>query len=235
MYQLNSNKLSILCLSLFIITYLSAFKNGKTTCDRYLINNFLYLLTMLCIYINSITKLDEENIEIKPGISFMLIILILSLIFVYNSIKNVLIKHIIWLIIILSFSYISKVFYDKYDKNQIKEVLFKLMIILLICIVIALCFPQLIKKNFLIGLVFSAIILIIMRIIDYFFLNKEYDNKISTLIIVVFSGFMIYDTGRIMKLKKLCSNTIPADYLMNTSNLFLDIISIFKNLLRLEE
>ena len=74
-----------------------------------------------------------------------------------------------------------------------------------------------------------------MRIIDYFFLNKEYDNKISTLIIVVFSGFMIYDTGRIMKLKKLCSNTIPADYLMNTSNLFLDIISIFKNLLRLEE
>ena len=235
MDQLNSKNLSVLSLSLFIITYLSAFKNGKPTCDRYLVNNFLYLLTIICVYVTSITTLDEKNIEVKSSISLMLGLLSLALIFAYTSTKNTLLKHIIWLVIILSLSYISKRFYDKYDKKQIKKVIVKLMVILLICVIIALSFPQLIKPKLEIALLFAAVILIIMRVIDFFFLDREYGNLISTLIIFVFSGFMVYDTGRVMKLKKLCSESIPADYLMNTSNLFLDILSIFENLLFIED
>jgi FtsH-binding integral membrane protein len=235
MDQLNSKNLSVLSLSLFIITYLSAFKNGKPTCDRYLVNNFLYLLTIICVYVTSITTLDEKNIEVKSSISLMLGLLSLALIFAYTGTKNTLLKHIIWLVIILSLSYISKRFYDKYDKKQIKKVIVKLMVILLICVIIALSFPQLIKPKLEIALLFAAVILIIMRVIDFFFLDREYGNLISTLIIFVFSGFMIYDTGRVMKLKKLCSESIPADYLMNTSNLFLDILSIFENLLFIED
>ena len=235
MDQLNSKNLSVLSLSLFIITYLSAFKNGKPTCDRYLVNNFLYLLTIICVYVTSITTLDEKNIEVKSSISLMLGLLSLALIFAYTGTKNTLLKHIIWLVIILSLSYISKRFYDKYDKKQIKKVIVKLMAILLICVIIALSFPQLIKPKLEIALLFAAVILIIMRVIDFFFLDREYGNLISTLIIFVFSGFMIYDTGRVMKLKKLCSESIPADYLMNTSNLFLDILSIFENLLFIED
>ncbi len=235
MDQLNSKNLSVLSLSLFIITYLSAFKNGKPTCDRYLVNNFLYLLTIICVYVTSITTLDEKNIEVKSSISLMLGLLSLALIFAYTGTKNTLLKHIIWLVIILSLSYISKRFYDKYDKKQIKKVIVKLMAILLICVIIALSFPQLIKPKLEIALLFAAVILIIMRVIDFFFLDREYGNLISTLIIFVFSGFMVYDTGRVMKLKKLCSESIPADYLMNTSNLFLDILSIFENLLFIED
>ena len=108
------------------------------------------------------------------------------------------------------------------------------MIILFICIIIALSFPQLIKPKLEFALVFAAIILIIMRIIDNFFLNREYGSLLSTLVVFIFSGFIVYDTGRVMKLKALCSSSIPADYLMNTSNLFLDIIVVFKNLLSLE-
>jgi len=235
MDQLNSKNLSFLSLSLIIVTYLSSFKNGTPTCDRYLINNFLYLLTMISIYITSITTLDEKNIKSDSKISFVLMLLIFGLIFVYSSVKNTLLKHIIWFIMLLSFSYISKRLYDKYDKKQIKKVIFKLMVILLVCVAIAFSFPQLIKPKLEIALIFAGFILILMRLIDIIFLNKEYDSLITSLIIFVFSGFMVYDTDRVMKLKKLCSTAVPADYLMNTSNLFLDILSIFDNLLLLED
>ena len=43
------------------VTYFSAFKNGKPTCDRFLVNNFLYLLVSLMIYLTSIKYYEKEG------------------------------------------------------------------------------------------------------------------------------------------------------------------------------
>ena len=48
---ISSDKINILTPALIIITFLSSFKGGKPTCDRYIINYFLYLLTSISLYI----------------------------------------------------------------------------------------------------------------------------------------------------------------------------------------
>ena len=54
----SKNKLQVAIPILFGAIYLSAFKNGKQTCDRYFVNYFLYLLTSLAVYFYSSNELD---------------------------------------------------------------------------------------------------------------------------------------------------------------------------------
>ena len=78
-------------------------------------------------------------------------------------------------------------------------------------------------------------LLIQNKLDDYFFLNKKYDTIISTLVIIVFSGFMIYDTKRVLDFKKLCINKgIQPNYLTNIFNMFINILNMFNNLLNIE-
>ena len=49
---------------LVVITYLSAFKDGKPICKRYLVNCLLYLITSFSIYISSY-HYSKDNIDIK--------------------------------------------------------------------------------------------------------------------------------------------------------------------------
>ena len=226
------DKTNIITPILVILTYLSAFKNGKPTCDRYLINNFLYLMTFISIYLLSIKKLDDLNIEYSTTRSIVSVFLLLGALYLYYSSQNIFLKHLSWVIVVFTLAYSSKKLYDNYGKEDINKVLVKLMMVLALCIAFAVLFPNLIKPKMEIILLFALFVAILFRIIDYFFMDKKYDSVISTIIIMIFSGFMVYDTDRVLKLKKLCSDSgRSADYLMNISNMFLNILNLFNTML----
>ena len=223
-------KLQIAIPVLFGAIYFSAFKNGKQTCDRYFLNYFLYLLMSLALYYYT---MNEVNIDLK-GLSIIVFIGVIGCLFAFHMVENVYLKHLLWLILIVCLGIISKRFYEKFNKEDIKDALKKLIIILIVCVLLALTFPHLLKPKMEIILVFALLITIILRLIDHFFYDKEYSKTITYVVVFLFSGFIMYDTKRVIEFSKKCVDG-KTGYLDNVLDMFLNLTSMLQNLLKLEE
>ena len=161
-------------------------------------NNFLYLLTSFSIFFSAIKIADNRNIELNVKHRFVMFFLVVILIVVFSFIENVALRHILWILIIIILALSSKLLYEKYDKELIESSLKKMMIIIVICCLIALKYPNLISPSILTILIFGLLFVILFRIIDTVFLEKEYNDMISYVAIFIFSGFSIFDTNRIV-------------------------------------
>lgn len=223
-------KLQIAIPVLFGAIYFSAFKNGKQTCDRYFLNYFLYLLMSLALYYYT---MNEVNIDIK-GLSVIVFIGIIGCLFAFHMVENIYLKHLLWLILIVCLGIISKRFYEKFNKEDIKDALKKLIIILIVCVLLAMTFPHLLKPKMEIILVFALLITILLRLIDYFFYDKKYSKTLTYVVVFLFSGFIMYDTKRVIEFSKKCVDG-KTGYLENVLDMFLNLTIMFENLLKLEE
>ena len=229
----SKNKLQIAIPILFGAIYLSSFKNGKQTCDRYFVNYFLYLLTSLAVYFYSSNELDF-GISQNAVKGIITIILLFGLIFAFQMVDNIYIKHIIWFSIIILLGIVAKKYHEKFNEKEIKSVLKKLIIVLLVCVGIALIFPQILKPNFEIALLFGLIITLILRVLDQFVFKKDYSKTITYAVIFIFSAFVMYDTKRVMEFSKKCVDG-KTGYLDNVLDMFLNIINLFSSLLNIEQ
>ena len=223
-------KLQIAIPVLFGAIYFSAFKNGKQTCDRYFLNYFLYLLMSLALYYYT---MNEVDINLK-GLSIIVFIGVIGSLFAFHMVSNIYLKHLLWIILIVCIGIISKRFYEKFNKEDIKDALKKLIIILIVCVLMALTFPQLLKPKIEIILIFAILITFLLRVIDYLFYDKKYSKTLTYVVVFIFSAFIMYDTKRVIEFSKKCvdGNT---GYLDNVFDMFLNVTVMFENLLKLEE
>ena len=162
------------------------------------------------------------------------VLLIFGLIFAFYTFDNVWLRHIIWFSIIIILGIVAKKYHEKFNEKEIKSVLKKLIIVLLVCVGIALTFPQILKPNFEIALLFGLLITIILRILDQFLFKEDYSNTISYVAIFIFSVYVMYDTKRVMNYSKKCVDG-KTGYLDNVLDMFLNIINLFNNLLFINE
>ena len=226
----SKEKLQIAIPVLFGAIYFSAFKNGKQTCDRYFLNYFLYLLMSFAIYYYT---MNEVDIDIK-GLSIIVFIGLLGVIFAFSVVENIYVKHLLWVVLIVCLGIISKRFYEKFDKEDIKDAMKKLIIILIICVLLALTFPHLLKPNIEIVLVFALLVTVILRLIDHFIYDKKYSKTLTYIVIFIFSAFIMYDTKRVVEVSKKCVDG-KTGYLDNVIDMFLSVSAMFENILKLEE
>ena len=226
----SKEKLQIAIPVLFGAIYFSAFKNGKQTCDRYFLNYFLYLLMSFAIYYYT---MNEVDIDIK-GLSIIVFIGLLGVIFAFSVVENIYVKHLLWVVMIVCLGIISKRFYEKFDKEDIKDAMKKLIIILIICVLLALTFPHLLKPNIEIVLVFALLVTVILRLIDHFIYDKKYSKTLTYIVIFIFSAFIMYDTKRVVEFSKKCVDG-KTGYLDNVIDMFLSVSAMFENILKLEE
>jgi len=226
----SKEKLQIAIPVLFGAIYFSAFKNGKQTCDRYFLNYFLYLLMSFAIYYYT---MNEVDFDIK-GLSIIVFIGLLGVVFAFSLVENVYLKHLLWIVLIVCLGIISRRFYEKFDKEDIKDAMKKLIIILIICVLLALTFPHLLKPKMEIVLVFALLVTIILRLIDHFFYDKKYSKTLTYVVIFIFSAFIMYDTKRVIEFSKKCVDG-KTGYLDNVLDMFLSVTATFENLLKLGE
>tara|TARA_B110000285_G_C15123331_1_gene618609 strand:+ start:1349 stop:2053 length:705 start_codon:yes stop_codon:yes gene_type:complete len=229
----SKNKLQVAIPILFGVIYLSAFKNGTQTCDRYFVNYFLYLLTSLAVYFYSSTELDF-GISGKGVKSFLATLLIMILIVSFYRFDNIYVKHIIWFSIIVILGILAKKFHQSFDENKIKSVLKKLIIVLTVCVGIAVIFPQILKPNIEIAALFGLLIAIILRVMDTYLFDNKYNDPISYIVVFLVSLFVMYDTKRVMVFSKKCVSG-KTGYLENVLDMFLNIVNIFSSLLSIGE
>ena len=236
MDQLISPKyLKILAPLLVGITYMSAFKNHKPTCDRYMLNYFLYLITTIVLYLTFGELSNEYGFNDNKMALILSFIGSIGIIFAFTVTKNVWVRHLLFIALIFLISIGSKKLYEMYDKEEITSVIKKLLLILVVCGAIAVKFPDLIKPGFINAGVISLIIVLILTLIDQFVFKGKYNKIISTMIIFIFTMFIIYDTSRVISYSKKCkSDKNGAEYLNHVLDMFLNIINVFNNLLNIE-
>ena len=209
-----------------LLTYFSAFKNGKTTCDNYLRNTFLYILSIYCIFISSMSI--EKQYDISSSFSFIiaLILFIIALLILYFS-KNVLIRHLCVLYITFYIGMTSYDFITRFDEELIYDTIYRVLIALVLCIFISYKYGHLLKDGGYKYLVYLLLITFIISIIDFIFISKKQNIIYSYIFIVLFLGFLLYDIKFIFKRKERC-NSSNVDYLDGSLDIFIDTLTLFK-------
>lgn len=232
---ISPNTLKILSPLLIGTTYISAFKNHKQTCDRYMLNYFLYLITTIVLYLTFGELSDEYGFNDNKMALILSFIASIGIIFAFTVTKNVWVRHLLFIALIFLISIGSKKFYEKYDKEEITSAIKKLLLILVVCAGIAVKFPDLIKPGLVNAGMISLIIIIILSLVDHFVFKGKYNKIISTIIVFIFTMFIIYDTNRVIGYSKKCKSDKNGDkYLNHVIDMFLNIINVFNNLLNIE-
>lgn len=217
----------------------SAIKNNKFTCNKYIFNTYLYILLSLIIVSLVVISLDYygSGIDfIKNFSSFNLILLFVVTIFLLIatmmiSPNQILLKHSIWLLYIISISIMIFPIYifTRYNNTLISTLLSTFSIVIILS-VIAFYKPELISLRW--GNILSILLLsgIILSIFNLLFNKSDKYNLsfwLSYGFIVLFSFFILYDTK---KLQVNAKNCIQADYINESIGIFLDIINLFSNI-----
>ena len=127
-------------------------------------------------------------------------------------------------------SYLQKIFLEKIDKTQIEDIIKKMMIIIIISFLIALKFPQYMNNSFLIFLVAGLLFSLLFSFIDFVFLDRKYQSKISSIVVFLFAGFIMYDTNRVIQVGKTCKKGTNPDYLDLVLDMVINIQGLFRNL-----
>ena len=105
------------------ITYMSAFKNHKPTCDRYMLNYFLYLITTIVLYLTFGELSDEYGLNDNKMTLILSFIGSIGIIFAFTVTKNVWLRHLLFIALIFLISIGSKKLYEMYDKEEITSVI----------------------------------------------------------------------------------------------------------------
>ena len=158
-------------------------------------------MTSFSLYVAAIRYYNKNDVNLEGPELLVGLLGLLVLFYVFIRSDSILVKHISWVLIVLILGYMGKRF-ALLDKDVLQDTLVKLMIIMLICFSIALTYPQFITASVGTALFIGLLFVVLFRIIDTFFYNKKYDNLISQLAIFVFSGYVIYDTKRVMIIQK---------------------------------
>jgi FtsH-binding integral membrane protein len=234
--SINNNSFHILSFVLIVVIYFSAFKGGKPTCDRYLLNSFLYLLIISSLYFSSLKIQNDYNIKMDKKMSHILLSIVVSivLLIIMYMVKNPIIKHLVLVAIIFILALSGKNFYEKYDKEYIDEILKKSIVIVMICGLVGVLFGKYLSPKVEMILMYTFIITFLYYIIDSFFLKSKNRDIVNYLFVIIFSGFIMFDTNRIISDSKSCVEG-NADYIGNMFDMYLNIINIVSSLAELGE
>jgi len=252
---------AILVTTIFGISQTS-FKDGVFTCNRYILNTYLYV--NLCIMFMALTvqlltyykyPLFEKYTKSNPFlfIMFFLVISIGSILGMHlTDAKNVLVKHSFWVLFILStaftFQPIHSMFMSSGDGGILVSALLNTLILVSVLTFIAFIKPEFINVSWAPVLFFALLGVILVEITAL--LTNSYNSRfhriINYIVIMIFIGYLLYDTKMLQIRSKKCLETckyapgfkwdgsepcVQPDYIKESVNIFLDIYNLFLRIL----
>jgi len=232
--------LILLCILVLIIAIINNVTKPLTT-SRFIATNYLYIFTGLLIYLFTGEYLEKQNIDIFTIGQRLMPLFILTLLLLFGILmmpsENQSIKHLLWLGFVIL---ISVTGYPIYKIAKEEQILYRVLVTLAIIFII-MSYVQIDNfESYMPYLLFGLIGLIIFQSLDLIFGSSSGINKrfwyYSIFGIFLFSGFLIYDTQKIIKLSKYIEkNCIKthlecADYPTNSLSIILDLLNLFNQL-----
>ena len=233
-------------LSLIIVkVYNTAFKDGKFTCNRYILNTYLYILLALIIMSLQNITMERQNVPVDSifgifgggwvGVILLLVVSLGLLMFLLSiNPQNVVLKHIVWLVFVL---YLGLLAYPSYvqtiQENTVIVTLLTTIGILVAFSVIAFLKPEWISLSWGPILCFFLLGGIIGELCYYFFSKDRKvsgrSKGLSYFFIALFTLFILYDTKKIQVNAKSCK-TKTVDYINESLGIVLDALNLFQNI-----
>lgn len=218
----------------------SAIKDTKFVCNRYILNTYLYIILTFNIIALQVLLMEYGKVTFNPSMLVFFGIFILTLLGVFGLTRitadNMILKHIVWLGVIILMSLVFYPMYKLYSKQKglmMSTILITLLLLLGLSI-FAFLKPDLISLSW--GPVLFIILLggIVTELVMMFLVSDNEGSKsnikkyMTYFFIVLFMLYILYDTKRLQVNAKKC---IKADYISESFNLFLDIWNLFIRIL----
>ena len=156
----------------------------------------------------------------------------------YISTKQLALKHIVWLVFILATAFLFHPLYivSKYTKTYISALLTTALLIILITITVFVK-PEMISLKMGPILFWLLLIGIIMEVISRFVVKEKTDlmyKAFSYFFIIIFTGYLLYDTRVLQEHAKQCKESVGADYIKESLGMFLDMFNILVRIMSLK-
>lgn len=244
---------SIVLIAVFI--YKSAFKNGRPTCNNYVINVYLYLALGIALLVLGTLLVEKTtnnfgvvfkspnnpNYEKYYKYSLISFLIVLPLIIAFAFFRhNVLMSHFFYIMItlLLGITSLPLIKLEKYNP-YVDDALMGTSIIFLGMTVLYYLFPKFFNTTqgiVMTGLLVGLLAIIIINIINAFFLKNNTLNQITNgIVLILFSLFVSYDTSNINLRAKYCVSNKKSIFNPNYPNealdFVLDLLNIFQSLL----
>lgn len=236
--------LSLIAILLLVFKYSINKKTGTFTCQKYIMNTYLYVILSFILLSLLITLLNDNNVSITfTGMNYLALFLILiglviSLNFIVPDTKmKMIIKHIVWLVILLLFALQLSLLVKYTSQGILSNALLTTGLLVLVLTAIAFLKPEWISLKMgpilffllLAGIIFEASALLFFRE-QYLVKNKWLYKGVAYAFIALFMGFLLYDTKRLQVRARACK---IADYIRESFSIFLDILNLFLRILSL--
>lgn len=231
----------LLLLVLLYTIAINSFEKGKFTCNKYLLNTYLYIILTFNILIIINLTLEYNKVQLPLSIPLLLILMFVNIgiIFLLHRIDptQIVLKHLVWLIFVLIISLIVYPLYVNSSKQVVISALFTTLFLTVVLSSIAYAKPEWISLSWGPILFFALLAVIVMELLLLFLFRNNLGERsglfrlISYVVILIFMGFILYDTKRLQINAKEC---VKADYIKESLKLFLDILNIFVRLVGLK-
>lgn len=222
------NVISVLLIIMIGVLYLSV--KRRLTGNLFVFNTYGYI-TVALLFIMLLSLLLERNgFHMTSNKLLMSFLVGIICIFTIKSTSSKLLKHILWLLFVLC---IGIMIYPIYKKSSHDGVLLSTIASVFFLLVVLSIYVFYSKRSTFASLggylMFGLLALIIFQLMDLLFF-KSSNTRIKLygfISVLLFSGFILYDTDVLLVRSKLITNP---DYPSESMNIFLDIINLFSGM-----
>ena len=236
-------KYSLGLLTVFFAYLISifGFKDGKPTCNNYVINVYLYLAISLLVLGLLSTYIPWEKMHIHPLLLFISSIVFIVLISLQKDFQKdtnqVLYSHIYFALFVLSISGTFWIYLKHSSfKPYINSTILIVSLIFTFMSMLVYLYPSFFIDTYsraMGGLLIALLVIIVIELISFFSVAKYYGSPthklISYIAILVFSLFISYDTSRVIVLADMCKKY--PNYPKTSVSFFLDVINLFARII----
>lgn len=224
---------------LAIVLYNTAFKDGKPTCDNYVLNTYIYAVFYLSLLGYFIALLMSMNIKwnqvgLGMWIFFSLVNIIAYLAIVLISKKQVLLKHLLSLVYILSGSVFLVLLFELFFPGSIILSIGLTFLLFMILSIIVWKYPAYFTSSISLPLFIVFFILIIAEVfIQVFYPGSILEKAIILLVLMIVCYLLVVKTKRMIEQEKTCVQDDGPDYVRESIGLVLTIENMFVRILEL--
>ena len=231
--------ITVLTVIAVIITYISSFNGGKPTCDRYVLNTYLYLATSLLLlnwFIQLISRYYPAGIITRNTLSTILFVLAYIGVFVavlYTPKEYLITKHLLWLLFIGIAAVMFAELYKRYDNKSINLAILLVAALFIIMSFIAWRYKESIQANGIGWTLLGVFVLltIVQYIVQYYYPSSIATKLIITALIGMVCYFIAVDTKIMFDNASTCTSP---DYIGESAGFFTHILYVFTQILNLK-
>lgn len=228
----------LVLLVMLALTYNSAFKGMAPTCDRYVLNVYLYTVTYLVMMAWFVMVLVQNNFGTSMNTAGLIGIFVgyIALYFVILFVPKemVALKHLLSVVYMALSAFVLHMVFAFFSLESVVFVAVMAVILFVILTVIAWRFQQMISQRLSLTVVVVFLLLVVAEfLVGMFYPSSMLEKVIITVVLLFICYFVLVKTKKMIENSKECEKEGGPDYVEESLGFVVSIKNLFFRLLEL--